>query len=70
MEEFKPVIIDSLQNILYVVCLYGAYQKLDTLPLLLHMVPLDSNLKHMCNIHECIFIRVPSKETACIDRYA
>ena len=32
--ELKPVIIDSLRNVLYAVCLYGAYQEFDTLPLL------------------------------------
>ena len=34
--ELKPVIIDSLRNILYAVCLYSAYREFDTLPLLLY----------------------------------
>ena len=36
MCELKPVIIDSLWNTLYAVCLYGAYRELDTLSLLLY----------------------------------
>ena len=36
MCELKPLIIDSLQNILYAVCLYSAYREFDTLSLLLY----------------------------------
>ena len=34
--ELKPVIIDSLRNIFYAVCLYSAYREFDTLPLFLY----------------------------------
>ena len=74
--ELKPVVIDSLRNILYTVCLYGAYKELDTLPPLFILWTLDhttwenlvawvgnyQQLTNQCSINQLINIH------ACIYR--
>ena len=66
--ELKPVIINSLRNILYAVCLYGAYGQFDTLPLSLILWTLDYIMQslrltvryilHVRTFHVCISLQV------------